>query len=60
MSKFVISKSSNEKYYVSIKASNGQTVFTTEMYETKDSAMHAIDFIRGLEHDIPAVDETGE
>lgn len=38
MSAFVIQMSSNNKYYFTLKAGNGEVILTSQMYETKQGA----------------------
>jgi uncharacterized protein len=40
--KFVLKKSSNDQYYFSLKAGNGETILSSEMYESKGSAESGI------------------
>lgn len=42
MGKFVILKSSNGKFYFNLKAGNGETILTSEMYETKQGCLTGI------------------
>ncbi len=44
--KFELKKSTNDKYFFSLLASNGQTILSSEMYETKASALGGIESVR--------------
>ena len=44
--KFERKKSSNDKYYFSLLASNGQVILTSEMYESKASALNGIESVK--------------
>ena len=44
--KFELKKSSNDKYYFSLLASNGQVILTSEMYESKASALNGIESVK--------------
>jgi hypothetical protein len=44
--KFEISKSKNDKYLFNLKASNGQVILTSQMYEAKTSAEAGIASVR--------------
>lgn len=44
--KFELKKSSNDKYYFSLLASNGQVILTSEMYESKPSALNGIESVK--------------
>lgn len=46
MSKFVIKKSSNEQFYFSLVAGNGEKILASEMYKAKASAENGIESIR--------------
>ncbi len=46
MYKFEIYKDKAGEYRFRFKASNGQIMFSSEGYETKASAMHAIDSVK--------------
>ena len=41
--KFEISKSKNGKFLFNLKAGNGQVILTSQMYETKTSALQGIE-----------------
>ena len=41
--KFEISKSKNGKFMFNLKAGNGQVILTSEMYETKASAVQGVE-----------------
>jgi uncharacterized protein len=42
MGKFVLKKSSSDKYHFNLKAGNGEVILTSEMYESKASALNGI------------------
>ncbi|MGD9944525.1 MAG: YegP family protein [Burkholderiaceae bacterium] len=44
--KFEISKSKNGKFLFNLKASNGQIILTSQMYEAKTGAQQGIDSVR--------------
>ena len=44
--KFELKKSKNEKYFFSLLAGNGQIILTSEMYESKASAMNGIESVK--------------
>lgn len=43
---FEINKSSNGQYYFVLKAGNGKTIATSEMYTTKDSCKNGIQSVK--------------
>lgn len=44
--KFVIKKSSNDKYYFNLHAANAQVIATSEMYESKDGCKNGIQSVK--------------
>lgn len=46
MSKFHVKKSSNNQFYWTFVASNGETLVTSETYTTKQNAKHAIEVVQ--------------
>jgi uncharacterized protein len=44
--KFELKKSKNEKFFFTLQADNGQTILTSEMYESKPSAVNGIESVR--------------
>ena len=46
MGKFVISKAKNGEFYFNLKADNGQTILTSEMYSSKASCNNGIESVR--------------
>jgi len=44
--KFVIQKSSNNQFYFNLKAANGETILTSEMYTAKNGAQNGIDSVK--------------
>jgi len=44
--KFDLKKSTNGKFYFNLKAGNGQTILTSEMYESKGGASSGIDSVK--------------
>ena len=46
MGKFVIKPAKNGEYFFNLKADNGQTILTSEMYKTKAACQKGIDSVR--------------
>jgi uncharacterized protein YegP (UPF0339 family) len=46
MSKFVISKRTNDEYQFNLKAQNGQVILTSQGYSTKASCENGIESVR--------------
>jgi uncharacterized protein len=44
--KFDLKKSTSGKFYFNLKAGNGQTILTSEMYESKSGATNGIDSVK--------------
>ena len=44
--KFELNTSSNGKFFFNLKASNGQTILSSEMYETKSAAENGIESVK--------------
>lgn len=44
--KFVIKKSSNEKFYFNLHAANTQIIATSEMYSSKDACKNGINSVK--------------
>lgn len=44
--KFEVSKSKNDKFLFNLKAGNGEVILTSQMYETKTSAVQGIESVR--------------
>ena len=44
--KFVIKKAKNGQYYFNLKAGNGETILTSEMYKAKASANNGIQSVK--------------
>lgn len=44
--KFEVKKSSNGKFFFNLLASNGQVILSSEMYESKASALNGIEAVR--------------
>lgn len=44
--KFELKKSKNEKYFFSLLAGNGQIILTSEMYESKASAVNGMESVK--------------
>ena len=44
--KFELKKSKNDKYFFSLLAGNGQIILTSEMYESKASAVNGIESVK--------------
>lgn len=44
--KFELKKSSNGKFFFNLLATNGQIILSSEMYETKASALNGIESVR--------------
>ncbi len=43
---FEIKKSQNGKFFVVLKAANHEPLVNSEMYESKDSAMHLVEIMK--------------
>jgi uncharacterized protein YegP (UPF0339 family) len=52
--------SAKPSYYFAVKGDNNETVFRSETYTTKQSALNAIEMIRREAADAKVFDETGE
>lgn len=46
MGKFVIKPAKNGEYFFNLKADNGQTILTSEMYKTKAACQNGIESVR--------------
>jgi uncharacterized protein YegP (UPF0339 family) len=57
-SKFDRKKSSNEKFYFNLKATNGQVIGSSEMYESKDGMENGIESVKQNAPNAEVVDET--
>lgn len=44
--KFELKKSKNDKYFFNLLAGNGQIILSSEMYETKASALNGIESVK--------------
>ena len=44
--KFEIKKSKNDKYHFNLKSGNGQTILSSEMYESKSACQNGIESIK--------------
>ena len=44
--KFEIAKSKNDKFFFNLKASNGQVILTSQMYESMDAAKQGIESVK--------------
>lgn len=44
--KFVLSTTADGQYMFNLKAGNGETILTSERYQTRDSALNGIDSVR--------------
>ncbi|GIW24721.1 YegP family protein [Meiothermus sp.] len=44
--KFVLSTTANGQYMFNLKAGNGETILTSESYQSKDGALNGIDSVR--------------
>lgn len=44
--KFEISQSKNDKYMFNLKAGNGQVILTSQMYESKASALNGVESVK--------------
>lgn len=53
---FELNKSKNDKFMFNLKAGNGQVILTSQMYETKPSALQGVDSVKAN----AAVDERYE
>lgn len=56
--RFESKKSTNSKFHFNLKASNGQIIGTSEMYETKASCDNGIASVKTNGNDSETVDET--
>lgn len=45
-SKFVLSTTADGQYMFNLKAGNGETILTSERYQSKDGALNGIDSVR--------------
>lgn len=46
MGSFVLKKASDGQYYFNLKAGNGETILTSEMYVAKDGALNGIESVK--------------
>ena len=60
MGKFELKKAANGKYHFNLKASNGQVVATSQMYESKESALNGIESVRKNAPDAQLDDQSGD
>ncbi|MEO6973310.1 MAG: YegP family protein [Rhodoferax sp.] len=44
--KFELKKSKNDKYFFNLHAGNGQIILTSEMYESKASALNGVESVK--------------
>ena len=58
--KFVLTKSKNGEYRFVLKASNGETVATSEGYSSKAGAKNGIDAVKRAAAYASTADQTGE
>jgi len=58
--KFHIKKNISGQYHFVLKASNGETIATSETYTTKASAKNGIESVKTNAPSAEAVDDTGE
>jgi uncharacterized protein YegP (UPF0339 family) len=56
--KFVVKKGATGKFHFNLVASNGETVATSESYNSKDSALKGIDGARTAAADAVVDDQT--
>jgi uncharacterized protein len=56
--KFVVKKGSSGKFHFNLVASNGQTIATSEAYESKASALNGIESVRKNAPDAEVDDQT--
>jgi uncharacterized protein YegP (UPF0339 family) len=56
--KFVVKKGATGKFHFNLVASNGETVATSESYNSKDSAMKGVDAVRRAAADAVVDDQT--
>ncbi|MEP6852097.1 MAG: YegP family protein [bacterium] len=56
--KFVLEDSPQGKYHFNLKASNGEIIATSEVYNSKASALNGIDSVRTNASTAVLVDET--
>ncbi len=58
--KFVLTKNAKGQYHFSLKASNGETIAQSEMYNSKTAAKNGIESVRKNAPDATIDDRTGE
>ena len=46
MAKFVIKLAKNDQFYFNLKADNGQTILSSEMYTTKAACTNGVDSVK--------------
>lgn len=56
--KFVVKKGTTGKFHFNLVASNGETVATSESYQSRDSALKGIDAVRRAAADAVIDDQT--
>ena len=56
--KFVLTKNASGHYHFNLKASNGQIIASSEMYNSKTSALNGIESIRNHAADATVDDQT--
>jgi uncharacterized protein YegP (UPF0339 family) len=56
--KFELKKSKSGQYHFNLKAGNGQIIATSEMYESKDSALNGIESVRSNAKDAALDDQS--
>ncbi len=57
---FVLHKSANGQFYFVLKATNGQTIAQSEMYNSKSAASDGIASVQANAPDAEVDDQTGE
>lgn len=57
--RFVLKKTAGRKYHFVLKAGNGETIATSETYNSKASAKNGIESVKSNAADATVDDETG-
>lgn len=58
--KFVLKKATSGKYHFVLKAGNGETIATSELYNSKSAAKNGIESVQKNAPGAKVEDETGE
>jgi len=57
-SRFELKKSKNDKFVFNLLADNGKVILTSELYDSKSSALNGIESIKKNAADAPIEDQT--